>query len=100
MASAVALALLLGIGAAALWLSVEPIVSENKESRDNETRPTGYDELSNQVVDPGNIRSDPDNSPIIKTEPGPFGIPRNIHDVHGDYRVPTFGLDPGLHHNI
>lgn len=95
-----ALSLIAATGGFALYRTLSAISVENWLRRDNFTRPKGYDELSNQVVDPRNITSRPDNTEIVAREDGPYGLPRNIHDVRGDYQVITYGHTPGLQHNI
>ena len=100
MAGLVALAGILAIGAVAYQNSVLSIMELETIKNSNYVFPSGYEELSNQVVDPRNIISNPENTPIEKTESGPFGIPRNLHHNRGDFTVVTFGYCPGLHCNI
>jgi hypothetical protein len=100
MAGILALAAIVGTGIIAYQNSVGSIIAESIDKRINYTYPTGYEELSNQCVDPGNYISNPANTPIYKTECGPFGIPRNIHHNRGDYDVISWGYCPGLHCNI
>lgn len=95
-----AFGLIVAIGATGVVNSMGPIMRETKEKSRNSPIVQGYEELSNQVVDPRNIISDPSTTRIIKTERGPYGIPRNIHDIIGDYRVISHGRSPGLQNNI
>lgn len=95
------LAMVFGIGAVGVYNSLGPILAEQVDKKTSEiTGPMGYEELSNQVVDPRNIISNPNTTQIVDRDVGPFGIPRNIHDIIGDYRVITFGNHPGLQNNI
>lgn len=100
MAGLVAFAIIAGIGIVAYQNSIPSIMQLAIDRRSNYVCPSGYEELSNQVVDPGNYVSNPDNTPIERTESGPFGIPRNLHHNRGDFTVVTFGMCPGLHCNV
>lgn len=95
------LAMVFGIGAVGVYNSLGPIMEEQIDKKTNiATGPLGYEELSNQVVDPRNIISNPATTRIVARDVGPFGIPRNLHDIIGDYIVPSFGNHPGLQNNI
>lgn len=100
MAGIVALAAIAATGVIAYQNSIPSIIKESIDKEISYVFPTGYEELSNQVVDPGNIISNPMNTPIFRTESGPFGIPRNLHHNRGDYTVVSWGYCPGLHCNI
>lgn len=100
MAAIIALAIILGVGVTAYQASLPSIIAESVDKNTYSPYVRGYEELSNQVVDPRNYISNVDNTPIWKTEYGPFGIPRNIHHNRGDFDVVTWGFCPGLHCNV
>jgi hypothetical protein len=100
MAAFVALAILVGTGVVAYRSSLPSILAEDVDKHTSYVCPKGYEELTNQVVDPGNITSKTWNTPIERQEIGPFGIPRNLHHNRGDYTVVTWGTCPGLHCNL
>jgi len=50
----------------------------------------GYDEPSNTWLDPLNVTFNREHMPIKKTEPGPYGVPRNIY-LNNRSQVPLFG---------
>ncbi len=70
--------------------------TQKADSNSRETFPitrsafVGYDESSNQVVDPLNVTFNSTHLPIRKTEPGPYGVSRNIY-FNGNSSVPLFG---------
>lgn len=70
--------------------------TKQANSNERETFPitrsafVGYDEPSNQVVDPLNVTFNSIHLPIRKSEPGPYGVPRNIY-FNGNSSVPLFG---------
>lgn len=100
MAAVVALAGMLGVSYVAYQNSLLSILELDRIKNSNFVYPSGYEELSNQCVDPRNYISNPENTPIERTESGPFGIPRNLHHNRGDFTVVTFGYCPGLHCNV
>lgn len=55
----------------------------------------GYDEISNTWVDPLIITFNRPHLPTLKTEKGPYGVPRIIKSSqYGESQIPLFG------HNI
>lgn len=49
--------------------------------------PAGYDEPSNQVVDPSIFTYRPFH-PLSRDEPGPFGVGRQVYNVGGQFETP------------
>lgn len=94
------LLLIAGTGAVAYMHSLDSLAELQIDKRYNYPYSRGYEELALQQTDPCNIISDPGNTPIWRSEIGPYGIPRNRHTDRGDYDVITWGNWPGLHHNI
>ena len=95
MAAIVALGII-GWGVYSMYCMTLSSIEKQKSNNDMSARdqlPLGYEEASNDVVDPQNYRSDPCHQPIEVTERGPFGVPRQMRNDNGGWTSPFFGIN-------
>lgn len=76
-----------------LWDETQgSLVAEGLLKKKINTVMDGWADTANEQIDPTTIRADPTSHPVIYSETGPFGIPREIRSDNGsNFTFPTFG---------